>query len=861
MTTASQKTSKTEKAQGMVEFALILPLLLVLMFGLIEAGRLLLAYSAVYTASREAARYGSAAGDLGSPGRYEDCNGIKNAARRVGGVAGIQEEDISINYTLQSGATATCDSIVTEKVTAGDRIDVTVEMDYEPLLPLVDLPSFPISSTSRRTILKDIEVNGLNALPESGTVPKVQFHGNGATVSEAISTPETADGTASVTLKLNTPPEIDVTVMLSASGSATNGEDYYLTTWTTLIPAGSTAFALDIPIYNDRLDEPNETILLSITAVSNAVKDSEGNLTYILIIEDDDLPPFVYFERESTSWDEANCNSSTAIKALLSWPSANAITVPVDLAGSSAIEGIDFTLSSSTLEFPAGSVEASFFLNVLNDQVPCGGGDGMDEYDEQVVLTLQPAANVILNPSKGPLRHTLTIIDDDPPPQVFFTWEEQTVAVNSGRASVEVQLSRPSGKEIRVPYEITGTTGFAATPSQVFFAPGSTSFMIQVHFFDDLDLELTENIQLKLGLPAEGKATLGTPNLHTINITQEALPPSVGFTLAEQTVSEAAGNLTVEVRLDRASNQNITVPFSVGGSADVFDYSMPGSTVLIPAGASYARIPISIKDDGVDEVDETITLTLSKPEDALLGAATTHTITIVDDDTTEVSFNPVSGVQREDGQPLTLQIVLSTPSSRAIEVPLILGGTATPGSDYRPPVNPVIIPAGETKADILLELIDDKLIENDETATLTMGTPKNAKKGTQDVYILTIHDDDILACPDAGAPVYPDDYSVYFDLYNYGVKAIDLEISKITLSWMSGQDLRQVELDELTLWSGSDKDNYFEISFPNAKMGSYPTIAPGTSMSLIFSFKKTFTGYWTAVVNFRNGCSVTVGNN
>ena len=72
-----------EGAQGMVEFALILPLLLLVVFGVIEMGRLLVIYSSVGTASREAARYASAAGEP-SPGLpyYADCAGIRAAAQR-----------------------------------------------------------------------------------------------------------------------------------------------------------------------------------------------------------------------------------------------------------------------------------------------------------------------------------------------------------------------------------------------------------------------------------------------------------------------------------------------------------------------------------------------------------------------------------------------------------------------------------------------------------------------------------------------------------------------------------------------------------------------------------------------------------
>ncbi|MBI1880601.1 MAG: pilus assembly protein, partial [Chloroflexi bacterium] len=46
-----------QKGQGLVEFALILPLLLLLLVGIVEAGRLIWAFITVQTAAREAARY------------------------------------------------------------------------------------------------------------------------------------------------------------------------------------------------------------------------------------------------------------------------------------------------------------------------------------------------------------------------------------------------------------------------------------------------------------------------------------------------------------------------------------------------------------------------------------------------------------------------------------------------------------------------------------------------------------------------------------------------------------------------------------------------------------------------------------
>ncbi len=54
------KNRKRDKGQGMVEFALVFPLLLMVTLGIIEFGWMMFSYSAVVTSSREGARYGAA---------------------------------------------------------------------------------------------------------------------------------------------------------------------------------------------------------------------------------------------------------------------------------------------------------------------------------------------------------------------------------------------------------------------------------------------------------------------------------------------------------------------------------------------------------------------------------------------------------------------------------------------------------------------------------------------------------------------------------------------------------------------------------------------------------------------------------
>jgi Flp pilus assembly protein TadG len=154
------------RGQGMVEFALSLPLLLVLLLGVIEAGRLLFIYSAVMTSSREAARYGSASGSAGGGiVNYQNCDGIREAAKRLGFMAGIENDHIKIAYDQGPGSVsyATCETVftitnpsVSDRVHLGDRVVVKVRVPYQPIVPLVNFFGFNIGSESSRTLVKDV---------------------------------------------------------------------------------------------------------------------------------------------------------------------------------------------------------------------------------------------------------------------------------------------------------------------------------------------------------------------------------------------------------------------------------------------------------------------------------------------------------------------------------------------------------------------------------------------------------------------------------------------------------------------------------------------------------------------------------
>jgi Flp pilus assembly protein TadG len=151
----------------LVEFAIVFPLLLLLLFGVIEFGRLLTTFVTVSTASREGARYGTAIG-VGGNGveQYIDCVGIVDAALAKAVIGGLVASDVEVVWDTGpgTGVIADCDSTSappdpdTTIIESGHRVSVTVEKQFTSFIPLISnfIGSLNLESTDNRTIFKGI---------------------------------------------------------------------------------------------------------------------------------------------------------------------------------------------------------------------------------------------------------------------------------------------------------------------------------------------------------------------------------------------------------------------------------------------------------------------------------------------------------------------------------------------------------------------------------------------------------------------------------------------------------------------------------------------------------------------------------
>lgn len=166
--TRSRRTGVVnQRGAAVVETAILLPLLLLLLFGIVEFGRFAMVHHSATTAGREATRFGVASGVTanGVP-HYADCDAIREAARELAFGITLSDAQITVDYD-HGPSTSTFNScpvgtstVDPASVVAGDRILVTVSTTFETIVPLmgVFLDGTPITVTDRRSIIFEVSL-------------------------------------------------------------------------------------------------------------------------------------------------------------------------------------------------------------------------------------------------------------------------------------------------------------------------------------------------------------------------------------------------------------------------------------------------------------------------------------------------------------------------------------------------------------------------------------------------------------------------------------------------------------------------------------------------------------------------------
>jgi hypothetical protein len=289
--------------------------------------------------------------------------------------------------------------------------------------------------------------------------------------------------------------------------------------------------------------------------------------------------------------------------------------------------------------------------------------------------------------------------------------------------------------------DVSGTFNWGAGDSK------SKSFTIPIMSDGVYNMPLTVNLSLSPtggGLPFVGAM---------LSIHNNDPKPTVTLTSVDRYVPESAGTVYLNAVLSQATPLPVRVPFIFTGTAirqkDYrFDLDVAGhaiTAITFPPNTTSSKLAIHVIDDSLNESNETLIATIATPSNANLGAVTSNTITIQDNDPLPtVTFAAAAQIVVEGSKGVGVAIPaalikLSAASSMDISVPVNL---SSGGADARISLtNPVVIPAGQTHA-YAVSVADDAIHEGSKTFGFALGTPSHAMLGAQQTTSLRIRDNE-----------------------------------------------------------------------------------------------------------------------
>ncbi|MEK9155855.1 MAG: Calx-beta domain-containing protein, partial [Patescibacteria group bacterium] len=330
---------------------------------------------------------------------------------------------------------------------------------------------------------------------------------------------------------------------------------------------------------------------------------------------------------------------------------------------------------------------------------------------------------------------------------VQFTAASSEGAETTTSVNLALSLSDTYDGNVSVDYAVSGGSAtsisdYTLVAGTALISAGATTTNIPLAVINDSLDEENETITISLSNPVN--AALGTRATHTYTITNDDTPPAVTLQASPVSLAEEGPSSTLTASLSALSAKNITVNLAFSGNATLnADYTV-GASITIPAGSGSNSINLSLIDDLLDEEDESIVIDIDSIANGTEGSVQQQTISIVDDDEMPaIAFALSSG---EGGESVlgSLEVSLSTVSGRNVSVNYtVSNGTATgSGIDYSLSAGLVVVTAGQTSANITIDIVDDGLDEENETIVIALSNSSNASLGSNTTHTYTINDND-----------------------------------------------------------------------------------------------------------------------
>lgn len=545
-----------------------------------------------------------------------------------------------------------------------------------------------------------------------------------------VSQDETDSGQTSFvfTVTVDSPVGEAFTVEYSVTQQTASEVDDYVTTSGTLTFGGTSSGetqTIAVTVNGDLQIEDDETFLVTLANIvgsSNVVlTDSEATGTIV----NDDFPADVNLSVSSGVATEA---AGTVVTLTATADSAvfGDQTVDVEVTGT-GLDAADYTLSTVQITILDGQTTGTATFTVVDDAVA--------ELNEVATISIaNPSAGVALGQT---VSQQVTITDDDAAAITIgdFVMDE---ADNGDTTFVfTITLDADVDTPVTVDFATADGTAQSADNDYTPITNGSVTFdgtagetkTVSVVVKGDEKVERDETFVLNLtGLDAAGRNVTFTDDQATGTITND---DAASLTINDRSVAEGNSGqtaVTFTVTLDAAVDTSFTVNYStIAGTATAgSDYTAVTNNVLTFAGnaGETQTLQVFVKGDEVAEADETFTVRLSNlsaSDRDILVSDNEGVGTIVDDDGVPVviSVDTVAATEQA-GTVVTITATAASTVTGNQSVDVAVSGTGITPGDYNLSAVTIPIADGQMVGTTTFTILDDAVVELDETATITL---------------------------------------------------------------------------------------------------------------------------------------------
>lgn len=207
-----------------------------------------------------------------------------------------------------------------------------------------------------------------------------------------------------------------------------------------IIENGKTSGTLTIEANDDSSDEPDETIIMSPSAITNGVLASSDDIN--ITLTDNDESPVIAFDLSSTTISE-NSATDVTLTATPSATSASDISIVFSTAGT-ATDTTEYMLSSTTLSINAGESSGSISIST----------NGLDDNIVEILKSIVFQVDNVSNATAPNAPDTLFLQSDDDPTATVST--SKNTFLENDYTVLTATLDTASSKNAIINYDLSG---------------------------------------------------------------------------------------------------------------------------------------------------------------------------------------------------------------------------------------------------------------------------------------------------------------------------------------------------------------------------------------------------------------------